>query len=57
MYTSTLISNHQTMYVKTYLVGNDWRSQVSLLSSDAFQLELELLEKHHGVFHQQNKVF
>jgi hypothetical protein len=51
-----LILNHQSMYVKTYLVGNDWRSQVSLLSSDAFRLELELLEKHHAVFHQLSKV-
>jgi hypothetical protein len=51
-----LISNHQTMYLKTYLVGNDWRSQVSLLSSDAFQLELELLEKHYDVFRHRSKV-
>jgi hypothetical protein len=51
-----LILNHQSMYVKTYLVGNDWKSQVSLLSSDAFRLELELLEKHHTVFLQCSKV-
>jgi len=50
-----LIFNHQTMYVKTYLAGEDWMSQVSLLSSDAFQLELELLAKHYEVFRQRNK--
>ncbi len=45
-----LILNHQTLYVKTFLAGAEWMSQVSVLASDAYKLELELLEKHQDVF-------
>ena len=52
-----LISNHQSLYIKTYLVGEEWRSQVSILSSDAFRQELDLLEKHLAVFQRSEKFF
>lgn len=46
----SFIDNHNNLYVKTCLISGLWTYQVSYSNKDAYESELNLLEKHLNVF-------